>query len=59
MSYNTKVIWIRDGTHCSKDGIRQPQSSGIFAVLTTMPDAINDPTNHEALNLDMGVRRSP
>tara|TARA_R110002060_G_scaffold57775_1_gene67969 strand:- start:1146 stop:1478 length:333 start_codon:yes stop_codon:yes gene_type:complete len=52
------TIWTSDGTHCSRDGILQPQSFEILAVSTTIPEAMRDPTNHEALNMEVMNGRS-
>ena len=58
VAYKIKVICTKEGQHCNKDGIRQPQSLLIFEVSTTIPAAIKEPTNHDALNMEVMIARS-
>lgn len=57
-TYNIRTICTSDGTHWSSEGIRHPQSVEILAVSRTIPDAMRDPTNQEALNMDVMNGRS-
>jgi len=53
MTNNINIICTKEGTTCSTEGKRQPQSPFISAVLITIPEAIREPTNHDALNMDV------
>jgi hypothetical protein len=58
ITHNTNAIWTKDGHACKRDGRRHAQLPLILAVPTTIPEAMSEPTNHEALNIEVIIGRS-
>ena len=55
IAYKIKTICRREGQHWSTDGSLHAQSLGIVFVRTTIPAAMREPTNQEALKSDVMI----
>jgi hypothetical protein len=58
ITYNTNAIWTKDGHACKREGSLHAQLPLMLAVPTTIPEAMSEPTNHEALNIEVIIGRS-